>query len=354
MTDAPFDLRDYRHALGAFLTGVTVVTTLDRQGSPRGFTANSFTSVSLDPPLVLVCIDKRGRSFEVFSEGDGYAVNILSESQQTVSNAFATSTDDRFARVEWHTGPAGHPVFEGAAAWLDCRRHDLVDAGDHVIMIGRVIGYHHTVRPPLGYSRGTYVSASLEREAVARTGYATAIVAILEHDEAILLIGDDDAPLGLPQAEHIGDTGDPGSLLGLLDAAGFDAELGFVFSVVDNAETGRLRIVYRGTAEARAGSDTSFRFHSHCRTFHGRASMRRRPPRSCAGTSRSGCNTASASTSAVRRRGSSPRCRRSSRRFRTRISTLDTATRRVEAIAEAVDGPNCGGKVTIRIRSLTP
>ena len=264
MTDAPFDLRDYRHALGAFLTGVTVVTTLDRQGSPRGFTANSFTSVSLDPPLVLVCIDKRASSFEVFVEGDGdgYAVNILSESQQTVSSAFATATDDRFAHVEWHTGPAGHPVFEGAAAWLDCRRHDLVDAGDHVIMIGRVIGYHHTVRPPLGYSRGTYVSASLEREAVARTGYATEIVAILEHDEAILLIGDDDAPLGLPQAERIGDTCDPGSLLGLLDAAGFDAELGFVFSVVDNAETGSMRIVYRGTAGARADGDASFRFHS--------------------------------------------------------------------------------------------
>ena len=236
MTGAPFDLRDYRHALGAFLTGVTVVTTLDRQGGPRGFTANSFTSVSLDPPLVLVCIDKRGRSFEVFAEGDGYAVNILSESQQAVSSAFATPTGDRFARVAWHAGPAGHPVFEGAAAWLDCRRHDLVDAGDHVIMIGRVVGYHHTVRPPLGYSRGTYVSASLEREAIARTGYATEIVAILEHDEAILLVGDDDdAPLGLPHAEHIGDTGDTGSLLGLLDAAGFDAELGFVFSVVDNA-----------------------------------------------------------------------------------------------------------------------
>ena len=262
MTDATFDLRDYRHALGAFLTGVTVVTTLDRQGTPRGFTANSFTSVSLDPPLVLVCVAKRSSSIEVFAGSDGYAVNILSESQQSVSSAFATSTDDRFAGVEWHTGPAGHPVFEGAAAWLDCRRHELVDAGDHVIMIGRVVGYHHTVRPPLGYSRGTYVSASLEREAVARTGYTTEIVAILEHDEAILLVGDDDAPLGLPQAERIGDPSDPGSLLGLLDAAGFDAELGFVFSVVDNAETGHMRIVYRGTAEARADSDASLRFHS--------------------------------------------------------------------------------------------
>jgi len=261
VNEATFDVRDYRHALGAFLTGVTVVTTFDPQGTPRGFTANSFTSVSLDPPLVLVCLAKRAGSFSVFNDADGYAVNILSESQQAVSTVFATPTEDRFSGVEWRTGPAGYPVFESAAAWLDCRRHGLVDAGDHVIMIGRVIGYHHTVQPPLGYSRGTYVSASLEREAAARSGRSTEILAILERDEEILLIGGEDALLALPQAGHIGSAGDPCSLLGLLDAAGFDAELGFVFSVVDNAQTERMRIVYRGTAEARPNSDGSFKFY---------------------------------------------------------------------------------------------
>ena len=92
--------------------------------------------------------------------------------------------------------------------------------------------------------------------------HATEIVTILEHDEAILLIGDDDAALALPQADRIGDAGDPGSLLGLLHAAGVEAELGFVFSVVDNAETGHIRIIYRGTAEARPQCGAAFRFHA--------------------------------------------------------------------------------------------
>jgi flavin reductase (DIM6/NTAB) family NADH-FMN oxidoreductase RutF len=233
------------------LTGVTVVTAFDEQGEPRGFTANSFTSVSLDPPLVLVCIAKQAGSFPMFAAADGYAINILSESQQGVSRVFAAPTEDRFSHVEWLTGPAGHPVFEQAAAWLDCRRHELVDAGDHVIMIGRVVGYHHTVQPPLGYSRGTYVSASLERKAAAQGGRSMEIVAILERDEAVLLLGDDEAPLTLPHADRIGGTDDPNSLLGRLYAAGIDAELGFVFAVVDNAETETMRIIYRGTAEPR-------------------------------------------------------------------------------------------------------
>lgn len=261
MSETAFDPRDYRQALGAFLTGVTVVTAFDEQGEPRGFTANSFTSVSLDPPLVLVCIAKQAGSFPMFAAADGYAINILSESQQGVSRVFAAPTEDRFSHVEWRTGPAGHPVFEQAAAWLDCRRHDLVDAGDHVIMIGRVVGYHHTVQPPLGYSRGTYVSASLERKAAAQSGRSMEIVAILERDEAVLLLGDDEAPLTLPHADRIGGTDDPNSLLGRLYAAGIDAELGFVFAVVDNAETETMRIIYRGTAEPRGTRDESFRFY---------------------------------------------------------------------------------------------
>lgn len=256
-----FDLRDYRQALGAYLTGVTVVATVDAQGQPRGFTANSFTSVSLDPPLVLVCIAKSAGSLEAFTGADGYAVNILSEDQEEVSTVFATPTRDRFDRVDWHLGPAGHPVFDKAAAWLDCRRHDLVDAGDHVIMIGKVAGYAHSLQSPLGYSRGTYVSAGLERKALPRNGRSTEIVAILEREEAVLLIGGNDAPLTLPQAPHIGEAGDPGSLLGLLDAAGIDAELGFVFSVVDNAETACLRIIYRGSAESRRTGNANFRFY---------------------------------------------------------------------------------------------
>ena len=261
MKDSAFDLRDYRQALGTFLTGVTVVTAFDDQNNPRGFTANSFTSVSLDPPLILVCMAKRAGSFPVFANADGYAINILAEDQIEIAALFAMPSDDRFSKVNWRPGPAGHPVFDDAAAWLDCRRHDVVDAGDHAIMIGHVVGYSHSVLAPLGYSRGSYVSASLEREAVTQRGRSTEILAILERDEAILLVAGDDASLSLPCASHIGGNDQPGSLLGLLDAAGVDAELGFVFSVVDNTEADSLRIIYRGTAEIRANRTPTFDFY---------------------------------------------------------------------------------------------
>ncbi len=259
MTDQVFDPREFRQALGAFLTGVTVVTTFDEAGAPRGFTANSFTSVSLDPPLVLVCVAKRAGSFPVFAESDGFAVNILSESQLDVARVFATPVDDRFSKVGWENGPAGHPVFAGTAAWLDCHRHNYVDAGDHLIMIGRVAGFSHATHLPLGYSRGNFVSAELERTAAARSKLATEIIAILESKESVMLVGRDDGPLGLPTAPHIGNSDDPASLTGLLEAAGLDADLGFVFSVVDNTAAGKLRIIYRGTVEFRDISDPRYR-----------------------------------------------------------------------------------------------
>lgn len=261
MHQVKMDLRDYRQALGAFLTGVTVVTISDQQGNPRGFTANSFTSVSLDPPLVLVCISKRAGSFQAFAVSDGFAVNILSEDQEDLARVFATPVSDRFSNVDWRSGPAGHPVFDNAAAWLDCRRHDYVDAGDHVIMIGRTVGFAHRVQPPLGYSRGTYVSAGLERRALSQGHRSTEILAILEREEAVLLVGGDYSPLSLPQAATVGSAVDPASLLGRLAAAGVEAELGFVFSVVDNAESDCLRIIYRGTAETGVAGDPKYRFY---------------------------------------------------------------------------------------------
>ncbi len=159
MNESAFDPRDFRQALGAYLTGVTVVTAMDKDGNPRGFTANSFTSVSLDPPLVLVCLDRDAGNLDVFSGSDGYAVNILARDQEDVSNVFAARTADRFSHVQWRRGAAGHPVFEGTAAWFDCRKHEDIEAGDHVILIGRVTAYGHGSLPPLGFSRGGYVSA---------------------------------------------------------------------------------------------------------------------------------------------------------------------------------------------------
>lgn len=261
MTAPTFDPRELRQALGTFLTGVTVVTTLDPSGVPRGFTANSFTSVSLEPPLVLVCIAKHAGSYDVFERSDGFAINILSEQQLELARRFASPASDRFSAVTWRPGPAGHPVFADTAAWLDCHHHQLIDAGDHLIMIGGVAGFEHTNRPPLGYSRGAYVSASLERSASTRRRLTTEVIAVLEGMDSVLLVGGDAGPLALPQASFIGTPDDPESLLGRLHSARVDAELGFVFSVVDDPSSDKLRIIYRGTADIGADADPTYRFY---------------------------------------------------------------------------------------------
>lgn len=253
MSGERIDPLELRRALGTFATGVTVVTTVDRDGSPRGFTANSFTSVSLDPPLVLVCLAKTASSYPVFRDAESYAVNILSESQKSVSAAFASRDADRFASVAWGRRTTGSPVFEDVAAWLDCRMHEVLDGGDHAILVGRIVDYDHTASSPLGFCRGAYVSFGLARDAVraAEADGRTRLMALIEHEEAILLERDADAgTLSLPSASRVGDTGDPGSLIGKVRAAGVDAELSFLFAVYEDPDTGAHSIVYRGEARA--------------------------------------------------------------------------------------------------------
>ncbi len=247
--DEPLDLAELRKALGAFVTGVTVVTTLDEAGTPRGFTANSFTSVSLEPPLVLVCIAKASGSYPVFAGARGFAVNILAEDQRHVSSTFASRTADRFAVVNWAPGPAGNPVFEGAAAWLDCEMHDTHEAGDHLLLIGRIVGFESRPLPPLGYCRGAYMTFSLEQRAVAHADSHTRIGAILEWERSVLLLGaEDDGPLALPAAPRIGSTDEPESLLGMLTALGVEAQLGFLFAVFESEQGRALHVYYRGSA----------------------------------------------------------------------------------------------------------
>lgn len=156
MSQDPEDKIALRAAFGAFLTGVTVVTTKTEAGEPVGFTANSFTSVSLDPPLLLICIAKASQNLDNFLSAPGYAVNILAEGQEALSRRFAGPVADRFAGVGWRDGPAGAPVLDGVCGWFDCEMHDQVEAGDHVILIGRVEGYDHSADRALGYARGGY------------------------------------------------------------------------------------------------------------------------------------------------------------------------------------------------------
>ncbi len=148
--------RALRDTLGAFATGVTVVSTLDDAGEPWGFTANSFTSVSLDPPLILVCLGRRAESCAVFAQAQGFAVSILSTAQRALSQRFASPRPGKFDTVAWSPQVTGSPVVEGAVGWLDCEREQVLDGGDHIIIIGRVVAFRTTEREPLTYCRGVY------------------------------------------------------------------------------------------------------------------------------------------------------------------------------------------------------
>lgn len=147
----------YRKALGNFLTGVTIVTTLDEEGEPWGVTANAFTSVSLEPPVILVCLSKQGRVYPIISASKRFAVNILSAQQQSLAVHFAGPTENRFTNIPWTRREAGAPIFPASAAWLDCRVREGIDGGTHGIILGDVLAFERGDSAPLGYCRGEFV-----------------------------------------------------------------------------------------------------------------------------------------------------------------------------------------------------
>ena len=134
-----FSSPDFRAALGMFATGVTIVTARDASGARIGLTANSFNSVSLDPPLVAWSLARAAGSMPVFAEGSHYAINILAAGQKELALRFSRREADRFAGVAFHDGPAsGAPVLEGAAAVFECFNRSRYAEGDHVIFVGEV------------------------------------------------------------------------------------------------------------------------------------------------------------------------------------------------------------------------
>lgn len=148
----------FRNAAGQFMTGVTVVTTKDDDGEWNGLTANSFTSVSLDPPMVLVCIGDDTSTVEAFRAGNGFVVHILAQSQRDVSMQFAAKGIDRFEGLEVSEGYNGLPVVAGALATFECSLAHIYEGGDHLIFVGKVenLGTGDTEQPALGYFRGRY------------------------------------------------------------------------------------------------------------------------------------------------------------------------------------------------------
>ncbi len=154
----PIDSRSFRKALGCFASGVTVVTCLHPDGRPVGVTVSAFSSLSLDPPLVLFCLGKSTSSLESFRTHTHFAINILAEDQKDLSIRFASRTEDKWAGVSWEKGQGGVPLLPGCIAQLQCRLTQTVDGGDHLIFIGEVEQLHHSeAGSPLVYFRGAYM-----------------------------------------------------------------------------------------------------------------------------------------------------------------------------------------------------
>ncbi len=256
-----FDKREFRRALGQFATGVTVITTRDADGTPRGFTANSFTSVSLDPPLILICIGKHAASLPVFENAPDFAVTILAEQQRDVAGLFASQRPDKFDVADWTAGKNGMPVVDGGLAWMECARHQVVDAGDHIILIGLVTDFGYRDGPVLGYLRGSFFTLGLEETLADAAGkdLNTVIGAVLERDGAVLLEEDPKTgTLYLPAVGRDRKSASLDTLKARLASTGMQPAIDFVYAVFEDKKEACLTIYYRGRVAGDAPAGWGF------------------------------------------------------------------------------------------------
>lgn len=257
-----FDNRELRRALGSFVTGVTVVTTIDELDRPRGLTVNSFASVSLDPPLISICIAEQAASFESFERESGFTVNILAENQRSVSDLFATKSPDKFAQVEWESGMTGAPRIKGSITVFDCQVHERIEAGDHLLIIGRIVNFETQPASPLVYAQGGYVPLSPRETAMEQPpGKPVVVSCIAEYSGQIALIWEDTEAgsfLVLPGTRPtVSSTGEIGPLRSAMEHFGLAIEITFLYSVFSAASPPTIHIVYRGflhDVSARANS----------------------------------------------------------------------------------------------------
>jgi flavin reductase (DIM6/NTAB) family NADH-FMN oxidoreductase RutF len=150
------DSQELRRVMGHFATGVTVVTTKDGEDTPFGLTANAFASLSLDPPLVLVCVDKAAQCYSCFQGSKIFAINVLGEGQEEISRRFATKGAQKFNGIPWHKSESGLALLDGAISHIECKVVYSYDGGDHTIYVGEVLRAKTTGERPLIFFRGKY------------------------------------------------------------------------------------------------------------------------------------------------------------------------------------------------------
>ncbi len=196
--------------------------------------------------MLLVCIDKAAESFSVFTQSCGFAVNILSEEQVETSGLFASKRADKFSLVEWSDSQTGNPILTDVCAWFDCKREQVIDAGDHIILLGRVESYDYNEHIGLGYVRGGYLSLGLEQSAVGAVGSDADVIvgAIVEYDGKILLTENADKELQVPASDSLG------KLQAKLDDFQIGISLSSLFAVFENEKNAQQSIYYRAKANS--------------------------------------------------------------------------------------------------------
>ena len=239
----PIDPMALRRAFGTFVTGVTVVTTCDADGQPRGMTANSFTSVSLDPALLLVCIGKSASSYDAFAHARCVAVNLLHEGQVALSKAFASKSSNKFDQVSHVSVHTGAPVLTDCLTWFDCSVAQIIDAGDHIILLAQVQAFGTTPEAPLAFCRGRYAQVKDPLPAGWLSASDMVTGYLIEAQGHVLLASDGKGGWVLPSASRRLKEGR------LPLAAGGELALlpddTFLYSVFDTADADPGYLIYR-------------------------------------------------------------------------------------------------------------
>ncbi|WAU75772.1 flavin-dependent trigonelline monooxygenase reductase component [Acinetobacter sp. LF10] len=240
--DSVNKIRELRDAFGSFMTGVTVVTTCKDDGTPLGFTANSFASVSLDPALLLVSIAKTSSNYNNFANASHFAINILAEEQKDISNTFARPSDDRFENLAWTKSASHNPVIDQVSAWFDCTTYQVVDAGDHAILIGRVEDFGSAGFAGLGYYRGAYFTPAKSSTDVI-SSMKVMMMALIGHENQILLEQTQDQKWTLPHL-MVEKDGAEKALEKIFAAYQPEASPSFIYSVYDDVTTQQQYIAF--------------------------------------------------------------------------------------------------------------